>query len=143
LTVAEDQMVVVQPNSVAAQAPQYLLATFALFSLFGSSIPSQASSGIVVGHSRVHETVTVGMDMDGKTSVQVAHLIVSALLFLSIVGPWLSVTFKRTGLIQTFASLLSATKPKAQRISQKHTPQSLVDVLNCTYRHPEDEVAQL
>jgi hypothetical protein len=108
---------VVQPSTVQVPnqgfAPQYLLATFALFSFFNSPIPSSFSSsapshthsGEVLGHTHAQPLpFTRDNGYGWQEAIQVFHLVVSALVFLSIVVPWLPAALGRTKLL-SFVSL--------------------------------------
>ena len=87
---------VVQPSTVQVPnqgfAPQYLLATFALFSFFNSpipssfssSVPSHTHSGEVLGHSHAQPLpFAMSSGYGWQEAIQVFHLVVSALVFLS------------------------------------------------------------
>ncbi|KAF9045721.1 hypothetical protein BDZ89DRAFT_1058681 [Hymenopellis radicata] len=80
----------VSPPTIApqSQAPQYLLATFALFSFFNNPLTSSPSpssvthEGVVLG-AKPHTTVN-----SYQTFIQAFHLVVSLLVFASILWPW-------------------------------------------------------
>ncbi|KAK0204097.1 hypothetical protein DFS33DRAFT_859757 [Desarmillaria ectypa] len=71
-----------------SQAPQYLLATFALFSFFNNPFSSTAPAsehtreGVVLS-VRHHSTVSTYQSL-----IQAFHLLVSVLVFISILWPW-------------------------------------------------------
>ncbi|KIY73822.1 hypothetical protein CYLTODRAFT_439501 [Cylindrobasidium torrendii FP15055 ss-10] len=80
------------PPPVIAQtsAPQYLLATFALFSFFNNPLTSPPSTtphthdGVVLG-GKSHTTGSTYQSI-----IQAFHLLVSVLVFASILYPWIS-----------------------------------------------------
>ncbi|PBK98782.1 hypothetical protein ARMGADRAFT_1162057 [Armillaria gallica] len=71
-----------------SQAPQYLLATFALFSFFNNPFSTTASTsehtheGVILS-ARPHSTVSTYQSL-----IQAFHLLVSVLVFISILWPW-------------------------------------------------------
>ncbi|KAL0578128.1 hypothetical protein V5O48_003871 [Marasmius crinis-equi] len=88
------QQVVQQP-----QQSQYLLAVFALFSFFNSPLspsspaasPNHSHTGTVLTHDNAHvHQVAQGWTLHNV--IQIFHLLVSALVFFSIVLPWLPST---------------------------------------------------
>jgi hypothetical protein len=160
---------VVQPSTVQVPnqgfAPQYLLATFALFSFFNSpistsfssSMPSHTHSGEVLGHTHAQPLpFTRDNGYGWQEAIQVFHLVVSALVFLSIVVPWLPVALGRTKLL-SFVSLafpfsikVVASSPKSPVSSAESKPRAaeksvvsasltLTDVLNDSCRGTSDE----
>ncbi|KAG7446878.1 uncharacterized protein BT62DRAFT_967677 [Guyanagaster necrorhizus] len=72
-----------------SQAPQYLLATFALFSFFNNpfSLTTPASEytheGVILS-ARPHSTLSTSQSL-----IQAFHLLVSVLVFFSILWPWI------------------------------------------------------
>jgi hypothetical protein len=96
------------------QVQQYLLATFAFFSFFNSQFTSTPRSsyphthaGSVLTHTH-NESVPMSHTGYGwRDAVQAFHLVVSALVFLSIVLPWLPTSSKRKVLRLFVPPLLS------------------------------------
>jgi hypothetical protein len=100
-------------SSPSGQAPnrQYLLAVFAFMSFFNSSLKTPSPyaqphthKGMVLDHS-------VPVDLVARTSwgdiLQIFHLFVSALVFFSIIAPWIPNSFKRTNLFSSVSRLLN------------------------------------
>ena len=126
---------------------QYLLATFALFSFFNSPLTSSTSqsshthSGSVLGHTPHDQTAAIpNVDAYGwREFVQLFHLAVSALVFFSIVIPWLPQSIK-------FLSPFSANVTRSSRSKEKPTLQSvptLLDALAYERRGAPDETEHL
>ena len=119
-------LVVQQPmvqDSQVQPAQQYLLATFALFSFFNSPLTSStaqthshAHSGSVLGHVPIHPQASVTPYSYGwRELIQAFHLMVSALVFFSIVAPWLPHTIKRTRLASFLvAPFIQVNSPATQ-----------------------------
>lgn len=156
--------VVPQPMPQDAQAQpvqQYLLATFALFSFFNSpltsSSPSESQnhshSGTVLGHIPAPhvDASTYGW----REFIQAFHLIVSALVFFSIVTPWLPKVIKHNRfaslILNPFTSNLSHDKNKVEQPAtrqavpskEKADPMTLLNALAHTRRGASDEAEQL
>ena len=107
---------VVQPpiiqDNQGQPVQQYLLATFALFSFFNSPLTSPSTSqshphsysGSVLGHLPVAHSEAAAFSYGWRELIQAFHLVVSALVFFSILMPWLPKTIKRTRLASFFFS---------------------------------------
>ena len=99
-----------------SQASQYLLATFALFSFFNSPLTqsaprsaSHAHTGVVLGHIHAQQQSPLPIE-DGfswRSLIQAFHLLVSALVFCSILAPWLPTLIKRSRLMSYILSPIS------------------------------------
>ncbi|KZT28071.1 hypothetical protein NEOLEDRAFT_1109510 [Neolentinus lepideus HHB14362 ss-1] len=91
------------PEAQTQSGQQYLLAAFAFFSFFDSPLTSSQTSGqhhmhtgtvlSPVPHVQLEESGIMWRDV-----VQVFHVIVSALVFLSVVVPWLPGVLRRSKL---------------------------------------------
>lgn len=159
LVIQQPIMQSTQPQSQPAQ--QYLLATFALFSFFNSPLASSSStsashppshSGSVLGHTSAPTSHTSDLvqSYGWRELVQVFHLIVSALVFFSIVVPWLPKTIKRSRLaslvLSPFSSNFSESTPQSKpvatstRVADRST---LLEALAYTRRGNADEADQL
>ena len=132
------QSMVQDPHQQVQQpAQQYLLAIFALFSFFNSPLTSTASqspvhshvhSGSVLGHTPHNQAAVIpNVDAYGwRELVQLFHLAVSALVFFSIVLPWLPQSFKRSPLALSFLSPFSANVAHSSKLEKESTPQNSV-----------------
>ena len=153
-------LVVQQPmvqDSQVQPAQQYLLATFALFSFFNSPLTSStaqthshAHSGSVLGHVPIHPQASVTPYSYGwRELIQAFHLMVSALVFFSIVAPWLPHTIKRTRLASFLvAPFIQVNSPATQaQPSSERGPTAdlttLISALAPTRRGASDEADQL
>lgn len=174
-TSPEDNSSLVPPGDLVMQpmvqdrqgqpVQQYLLATFALFSFFNSPFTYSATSqphphsysGTVLSHTSVaaSSSSVVSSSYEWRDFIHAFHLIVSALVFFSIVVPWLPRTFKRTRLVSVVFSLFSSYFPHSD-IAQvpQHSvqrpppspvadPTTLLDALAHTRRGAPDEAYQL
>jgi hypothetical protein len=151
----------VQPmmqDSQGQPVQQYLLATFALFSFFNSPLTSSSSSqshshshtGSVLGHASVHSQAAVLPYAYGwRELIQAFHLIVSALVFFSIVVPWLPQMIKHTRFASYLLSSKSNTATPLQSSGVSLPPSSaayqttLLSALAPTRRGASDEADQL
>jgi hypothetical protein len=141
---------------------QYLLATFALFSFFNSPLTTPSTpqshphshSGSVLGHAPVahSESSVLGYWMGWRDLIQAFHLIVSALVFFSIVAPWLPKAIKHTRVASFLLSPFSPfNAPVSAAQSSVETPAdssasdriSLLSALAYTRRGASDEADQL
>jgi hypothetical protein len=92
---------IVDPSPVQGQPTQYLLAVFALFSFFNSPLASYSSSppthpGVVLADSGALVTPAVSASTFGWREVlQVFHLVISGLVFFSVLLPFLPKDFPR------------------------------------------------
>ncbi|KAF7980280.1 hypothetical protein HWV62_39043 [Athelia sp. TMB] len=129
-----------------AQPQQYLLATFALFTFFNSPLTSSTSpsasahthSGSVLGATPAYVQEGYGW----RELVHVFHLAVSALVFFSIIVPWLPTALKRTRLL----SLFSLSHNSSSSSPAKTTPVNStvhLDALVHTRRGAPDETEAL
>ncbi|KAF5352211.1 hypothetical protein D9758_009218 [Tetrapyrgos nigripes] len=155
------------------QPAQYLLATFALFSFFNNPFSSSSSShpppnhthtGTVVAHEHgqtATSPINFGDVWTGQWRwhdvIQVFHLLVSVLVFMSIVLPWLPIPSKYFSLSylsssfksyrtrsSTSASATSSTSTSATTSAPKKPRSrsaSLVAALSLSKRGTADEVA--
>lgn len=159
-----------QPAPVAAPVPppvtvtpqtapgaQYLLAAFAFFSFF--NIPGRAPTHTHHGHTGTVLTSAPGpshaasqavFGMEWHDIVGAFHLLVSALVFASIVMPWLPTILKVLRLPSGLSSTLrrpsftrKLSEPSTGSARQDHFPLALVDALSPTARGAPDEAAQL
>lgn len=137
-----------QPIAQDSHPQQYLLATFALFSFFNSPLTStsrsesHSHSGSVLGHAAIVQSTSYGW----REFIQAFHLVVSALVFFSVVVPWLPKVIKRTHLLSPFAGnfpSLNATTfnaPTPKPVSPRVT---LFGALAHSRRGVSDEAEQL
>lgn len=134
-----------QPQDVAtppvpAQQKQYLLAVFSFFSFFNSPLTSYSRSssthtGVVLADSGSVLTPTAPAATFGWREVlQVFHLVVSGLVFLSILLPFLPKSFPR--LLTSFSSSNFPRTDAAKRIA-------LIDALDSSRRDTPDEATLL
>ncbi|KAH8998089.1 hypothetical protein EDB92DRAFT_1326360 [Lactarius akahatsu] len=134
-----------QPQDVAtplvqAQQKQYLLAVFSFFSFFNSPLTSYSRSspthtGVVLADSGVVLTPTAPASTFGWREVlQVFHLVVSGLVFLSILLPFLPKSIPR--LLTLFSSSNFPRTDAAKRIA-------LIDALDSSRRGTPDEATLL
>jgi hypothetical protein len=92
---------IVDLSPVQGQPTQYLLAVFALFSFFNSPLASYSSSppthpGVVLADSGALVTPAVSASTFGWREVlQVFHLVISGLVFFSVLLPFLPKDFPR------------------------------------------------
>jgi hypothetical protein len=86
---------VLQPPDIAAQRQpaNYLLAAFLLFNFFNpntsASQPTQAHEGIVLSHTPSNTTSVALVDSTGWSVLQATNMLVSVLLLLSLLGPYI------------------------------------------------------
>ncbi|KAA1472989.1 hypothetical protein DENSPDRAFT_859722 [Dentipellis sp. KUC8613] len=175
----QDVKMVIPPSAPApaqaqgAQPQQYLLAAFAFFSFFNSPLASTSSSSSSHGHAHhthsgtvlTHNASAAAAPAFGWRDVmQASHLLVSALLLLSIVLPWVPKTlrFRRlTSFVPApLLSLLTSTpgaptssQPQTQTQTQAHAHArsksdtfnrvALIDALSPACRGTPDEAARL
>lgn len=152
------------------QAPQYLLATFALFSFFNSPLSYSSSpsahphthSGTVLGHTHTQAVPnTVEVSYGWREIIQAFHFLVSVLVFLSIILPWLPVTLKGDRLLSFFPSLFrsifstlkhnttrptptsTSVKPHITKTTSTLGPPTLMDALNESNRGALEEADHL
>lgn len=145
-----------QPQESQPQAPhqQYLLATFALFSFFNSPLTSSYQTPAYPSHSHTG-TVLSYHDSPAQTSwgwregVQGFHLVVSFLVLVSIVLPWLPVR-KGKGLFsflssyQVRATAAASTSPVSSVTVAPSQPRpSLASALTFTKRGTQGEATGL
>ncbi|KAH9057980.1 hypothetical protein EDB83DRAFT_2520846 [Lactarius deliciosus] len=134
-----------QPQDVAtplvqAQQKQYLLAVFSFFSFFNSPLTSYSRSspthtGVVLADSGVVLTPTAPASTFGWREVlQVFHLVVSGLVFLSILLPFLPKSIPR--LLTHFSSSNFPRTDAAKRIA-------LIEALDSSRRGTPDEATLL
>ncbi|KAH9174673.1 hypothetical protein EDB89DRAFT_1949630 [Lactarius sanguifluus] len=134
-----------QPQDVAtplvqAQQKQYLLAVFSFFSFFNSPLTSYSRSspthtGVVLADSGVVLTPTAPASTFGWREVlQVFHLVVSGLVFLSILLPFLPKSIPQ--LLTLFSSSNFPRTDAAKRIA-------LIDALDSSRRGTPDEATLL
>lgn len=134
-----------QQQPVGPQPQQYLLATFALFSFFNSPLTATSSasphthSGSVLGPATTQSMYTYGYGW--REFIQVFHLAVSALVFFSIVVPWLPRTMKRARLLSPFSPPTNHSHTKPAMAARDRT--TLVDALMHSRRGSVDEAEQL
>ncbi|KII91270.1 hypothetical protein PLICRDRAFT_51441 [Plicaturopsis crispa FD-325 SS-3] len=154
-------------------AQQYLLATFALFSFFNSPFDDPAASSSSRNHSHSGSVVAprpaaaVPLDQSSfgwRDFTRFMHLLVTALLFLSIVLPWLPPSLKRSRIgsyiFGPFSSITSGASTAESRSPASGTPvksrstdkrrkhdslsrTALIDALATTCRGSPDEAIQL
>jgi hypothetical protein len=146
----------------SAPAQQYLLATFALFSFFNSPLTSSSTfqtyphshSGSVLGHLPVahSEASVIAYSYGWRELIQAFHLIVSALVFFSIVMPWLPESIKHTRLASLFLSPFPqftspVSPPRSSSASLSPSPSddraTLLSALAHSRRGASDEADQL
>lgn len=105
---------------VQPSGQQYLLAAFAFISFFNSPLTSSAPpytqphshTGSVLNH---HIPTRLPAGYGWRDIIQIFHLTVSALVFLSIVVPWLPKTFKQTRFASMVLSPLNTIFPASLR----------------------------
>ena len=129
-----------QPRDVAispvAEQKQYLLAVFSFFSFFNSPLTSYYRSspthtGVVLADSGVVFTSTTSVSTFGWREVlQVFHLVVSGLVFLSILLPFLPKSFPR--LLALFSTSSFPRTDAAKRTA-------LIDALDSSRRGTPNE----
>ncbi|KAK7439376.1 hypothetical protein VKT23_017599 [Stygiomarasmius scandens] len=123
-----------QPPPQGAQPAQYLLATFALFSFFNNPFTSSSSSahpppnhthsGVVVSpHHTAHLTEQWIWQWTMHDFIQTFHLLVSILVFCSIVLPWLPIPSKYFSL-SYLSSSLKAVRAQSSTSSPTSTTTS-------------------
>ncbi len=126
--------------AVPAQQTQYLLAVFAFFSVFNSpfapySRSSPTHTGVVLADSGVVLTPTDSASNFGwKEVLQIFHLVVSGLVFLSVLLPFFPKSFPQ--LLTLFSSSHFPRTDAAKRIA-------LLDALDSSRRGSPDEAAVL
>jgi len=136
-----------QPRDVAtppvqAQQKQYLLAVFTFFSFFNSPLTSYSRSppthaGVVLADSGVVLMPTAPASTFGWREVlQVFHLVVSGLVFLSILLPFLPKSIPRIPRLLTLSSSNFPRTDAAKRIA-------LIDALDSSRRGTPDEATLL
>ncbi|PCH44728.1 hypothetical protein WOLCODRAFT_139190 [Wolfiporia cocos MD-104 SS10] len=167
------------PSEGAAQqqpAQQYLLAAFAFFSVFNSPLTSRSHTyaGAHAEHAHAHHGTVLtpheptashvpaasavspgsGGGVGLHELVQAAHLLVSTLVFLYVLVPWLSGALRRTRGISAFSAYFArascAGKPEALQMSPPVRGQhraalmgALEDVLDPARRGSPDEATRL
>ncbi|KAI0319445.1 hypothetical protein OF83DRAFT_1170214 [Amylostereum chailletii] len=147
-------------------ATQYLLAAFAFFSFFKSPLTSYSYPSTPSSHAHAHTgSVMSSTPVSSVTGgsgwhelVDLFHIIVSALVFLSIVLPWLpsSLRLTRIYLPSTFPTSLTLRRPSKSKIASSSAPKvtttkssdtfnrvALLDALAPDARGTPDEAAQL
>ena len=130
----------VATSPVPAQQKQYLLAVFSFFSFFNSPLTSYSRSspthtGVVLADSGVVLTPMAPVSTFGWREVlQVFHLVVSGLVFLSILLPFLPKSFPR--LLALFSSSDFPRTDAAKRTA-------LIDALDSSRRGTLDEATLL
>jgi hypothetical protein len=123
---------------IPAQQKQYLLAVFSFFSFFNSPLTSYSRSshthtGVVLADSGGVLTPTASTS-GWREVLQVFHLVVSGLVFLSILLPFLPKSLPR--LLSVFSSSNFPRTDAAKRIA-------LIDALDSSRRGTPDEVTLL
>ncbi|KAK7036548.1 hypothetical protein VNI00_011481 [Paramarasmius palmivorus] len=121
----------IQPQQQQPASTQYLLAVFALFSFFNSPFSSSSTpTHAPPNHSHTgtvltHDTVPIQPVISGWTwheIIQAFHLLVSALVFCSIVLPWLPVPSTK---YFSFSYLSSLSTTYRQRARSRSDSQAL------------------
>ena len=141
-------------------ASQYLLATFAIFSFFNSPLTqsaprsaSHAHTGVVLGHIHAQQQSPPPIE-DGfswRSLIQAFHLLVSALVFCSILAPWLPAAIKSSKLVSYILSPISwmivksESKPvdRPERKTNTLDRPQLADALDASRRGASNEAEYL
>ncbi|KAL1943867.1 hypothetical protein VTO73DRAFT_3685 [Trametes versicolor] len=144
------------------QPQQYLLAVFAFFSVFNSPLTSSHRShaaphphthhgAVLTAHSptetQIPIPVTSGYGL--HEAVQVAHLVVSALVFFYVLVPWLSATLRQSGQLARISSLFSRSEKEVSASSYADVKRkasarvTLATALSPAARGSGDEPVQL
>ena len=103
----QQQQPTIDPSPVQGQPTQYLLAVFALFSFFNSPFASYSSSppthpGVVLADSGALVTPAASASTFGWREVlQVFHLVISGLVFFSVLLPFLPKNFPRPHILMS------------------------------------------
>ncbi|KAI0360421.1 hypothetical protein OH77DRAFT_1418340 [Trametes cingulata] len=141
------------------QSQQYLLAVFAFFSVFNSPLTSShrshASSHAHTHHGQVltpYSPTETQMPVPSSTGyglhevVQVAHLLVSALVFFYVLVPWISSALKQSSYLTRLSSIFARSGKDVSPASAQHkasTRAALMAALSPAARGCDDEPAQL
>ncbi len=121
-----------------SQAPQYLLATFALFSFFNNPFSTTAPTsehtyeGVILG-ARLHSTVSTYQSL-----IQAFQFLVSVLLLISSLWPWVGKIKGRFNL--DFGALRAAEEVRGQSVTQTA---SLLAALEPAKRGKQGEAKRL
>ncbi|KAJ3970895.1 hypothetical protein EV361DRAFT_826277 [Lentinula raphanica] len=137
-----------QPATTQPQHPQhaqYLLATFALFSFFNNPLSSHPqATHSHTGTVLTHELPTTAAEHSGWTwhnLIQAFHLLVSILVFTSILAPWYPSLLK---FISTkYSSLRKIFVSSSASVTSRSHSLSLADALSPSKRGTEMETTGL
>jgi hypothetical protein len=161
----ESASVAQQDQARPAQPSQYLLAVFAFFSFFNSPLATSSSSSYTQSHHHTHSGAVLTHADTAYPPPPVAgahgygwgelmqgfHILVSVLLFVSIVVPWLP-KMLRIRCLSSLVPLTSALRATDSRSTSKvSAPASadafnrvaLIDALSPSCRGSVDEAARL
>ncbi|KAI0371313.1 hypothetical protein BV20DRAFT_965501 [Pilatotrama ljubarskyi] len=148
-------------QSAPGQQPtqQYLLAVFAFFSVFNSPLTSShhshAASHSHTRHGTVltpHSPTDTQMPVPSSSGygfhevVQVAHLLVSTLVFFYVLVPWLSGALKQSSFLSRISSVFGRSEKDVTPVSAQHkssTRAALMAALSPAARGCDDESTQL
>lgn len=142
---------VVQPQPHPQHA-QYLLATFALFSFFNSPFSSSSSpSHPPPNHTHTGTVLTHGLPSAAHGHpagwawhdvIQAFHLLVSILVFSSILAPWYPSLFKYISAKYVSLKKFASRPPSPPKLARSRSA-SLVAALSSSNRGTENEAAGL
>ena len=119
---------VLQPPDVSEQQrpSKYLLAAFLLFNFFNSSVPASspiiAHEGMVLSHNSP-DTTPISVDLARWNTLQAINILVSVLLLLSLMGPYLPKVITR---FLPVALLFASPPSSASSIEARSTGRPLV-----------------